>query len=161
MSQKKALLIFFMFTIIIWCHFCEHTQINDATIWQNLEDYRCEACNLPNTTIEILFVIISAPEHFEKRQFLRSTWATYSNIFPVTRFFVGMSDNSTVNTKLQDEARFFQDTCIMTHIDSYKLLPHKVNRILFASMILNCLLLGDVSSSLVNLLRLQIPPKSR
>ena len=152
MNQKKALLIFFVFTIIIWCHFCEHIQINDATIWQNLEDYRCEASNLPNTTIEILFVIISAPEHFEKRKFLRSAWTTYSNIFPVTRFFVGMSDNSTVNTKLQDEARLFQDTCIMNHIDSYKLLPHKVNRILFECILLNCLLLGDVSSSMVNLL---------
>ena len=86
----------------------------------------CHAGIAIDTTGDLLLVIISDQQNFEKREYLRSTWARQNDIFPVIRFFVGKSNQDSDNNDLEEEAKHFGDVCIMQLTDNYATLPAKV-----------------------------------
>lgn len=91
------------------------------------------SCHVPtanDTTVDILVVIISAPHHFNKRKYLRRTWAGQSDIFPAIRFWVGKSNEESVNKDLEEEEGRFKDVCRLDLTDTYAALPVKVFSIL-------------------------------
>ena len=89
----------------------------------------CDAPFLSDTTVDILVVIMSDSKNFNKRAYLRSTWACQNDILPAIRFFVGKSNQESVNKDLEEEAEHFQDVCIMDVADNYETLPIKVCQI--------------------------------
>jgi hypothetical protein len=86
----------------------------------------CDAAVVSSMTADLLVVIISDYKNFNKRKYLRSTWATQNDILPAIRFFVGKSNQDSVNNDLEEEAEQFQDVCIMNYADKYATLPLKV-----------------------------------
>ena len=78
----------------------------------------CDAPFLSDTTVDILVVILSDSKNFNKRAYLRSTWACQNDILPAIRFFVGKSNQDSVNKDLDGEAGHFQVVCIMDFADN-------------------------------------------
>ena len=87
------------------------------------------SCHVPTVndlTVDILVVIISAPQHFNKRKYLRHTWASQGDILPANRFLLGKSNQESVNKDLAEEVERFKDVCRLDIADTYAVLPVKV-----------------------------------
>ncbi|XP_050538599.1 beta-1,3-galactosyltransferase 5-like [Daktulosphaira vitifoliae] len=76
-------------------------------------------CN--NNTQLIIALIHSAPNHYDKRQAIRNTWA---KMIP-TLFFMGLSDSNITQNKIIEENQSYNDIVQGNFIDSYRNLTYK------------------------------------
>ncbi len=74
----------------------------------------------------LLALVISSPDHFERRLAIRGTWSNRS-LFPQMRsvFLIGDSQNKTKNEKIKKENEIFGDIVQESFIDSYNNLTLK------------------------------------
>ena len=70
------------------------------------------------TTIQAF--VISAPQHFERRSTIRSTWAN-TTLFPQiqTVFMLGVASQPDINRKLEEEALKYNDIVQADFMDTY------------------------------------------
>ena len=86
-------------------------------------------CQTPsNKSILFISFVIIAPQHFEKRDLIRSTWGnkSISSDFRII-FTIGMSENETINRQIEEEHRINEDILqINNFIDNYFNLTTKI-----------------------------------
>jgi hypothetical protein len=86
-------------------------------------------CQTPsNKPILFIAFVIIAPQHFEKRDIIRSTWGnkSISDDFKIL-FTIGMSKNETINRQIEEEHNINQDILqIDNFIDNYFNLTTKI-----------------------------------
>ena len=86
-------------------------------------------CQTPsNKSILFISFVIIAPQHFEKRDLIRSTWGnkSISSDFRII-FTIGMSKNETINRQIEEEHKINQDILLINNfIDNYFNLTTKI-----------------------------------
>ncbi|CAD5232854.1 unnamed protein product [Bursaphelenchus xylophilus] len=79
--------------------------------------------------IDILILILSAPNKFDQRNAIRDTWL-YEHDTPssfLVRFLIGQPDNRSVELRIQKEQRQHKDIVRYNFTETYDLLPVKVH----------------------------------
>ena len=102
----------------------EETTIDEFKI--NPKELICQTPS--NKSILFISFVIIAPQHFEKRDLIRSTWAN-KNISPEfkTIFTFALSSNKTTNKKIEEENKIHRDILqINNFIDNYFNLTTKI-----------------------------------
>lgn len=87
--------------------------------------YRVCSADLGESKI-LICMIANRPENFEKRKLIRQTWSNHS-FFPNVRiiFLTGLSNDSNVNLKLEQENQIYKDIVQENFIDTYRNLTLK------------------------------------
>ena len=83
-------------------------------------------CNKNNITLLIL--VVTSVGDFSLRNITRQTWANVQSLqtYDVTyAFFVGKTDNHTLNAQIRDESNQFKDIIQFDFIDTYRNLTYK------------------------------------
>ncbi len=74
----------------------------------------------PDHIMDVFVLVVSAPNHFDKRDMLRMTWLQH---LPKRRgghaFFIGRTENETVEERIRSESENFQDIIQLDITDSY------------------------------------------
>lgn len=76
--------------------------------------------------LQMIIIVHSAPKNFGRRLRIRQTWGFYKYIKTIKiMFFIGTSQNQTIEEKLQRENKMFNDIFRFNFTESYQSLPLK------------------------------------
>ena len=80
-----------------------------------------------DTPIDMLYMVHTAPDHFEQRMALRNSWTSNHTGFNKSRtiFFIGKS-NSSLEENVMHEYSQFEDIFLYNLIDTYRNMSIKV-----------------------------------
>ena len=110
----------------------KESALTDKLIHKHEYEFLINHESICNSDIFILFLVLTAPKHFERRQDIRNTWGSikiYNSAKLRIAFLVGEIEPATgdfqVEHKLRDESNQFQDIVQGNFIDTYKNLTYK------------------------------------
>nr|CAH0110642.1 unnamed protein product [Daphnia galeata] len=83
----------------------------------------------------IFIAVISAPNHFNRRNMIRQSWPIhlksppYNNLLGMTRFVfvLGLTENSSAQSQIDEESKIHKDIIQMDMLDSYRNLTLKLS----------------------------------
>ncbi|CAK8680051.1 unnamed protein product [Clavelina lepadiformis] len=82
-----------------------------------------------NHTVDMIFLVKSAPKNFQRRQVIRKTWGFIKSIQGMTFatiFLVGTTNSNQTQSYLEEENQIFGDLLQCNVQDTYRALPLKV-----------------------------------
>jgi hypothetical protein len=102
----------------------------ESTLEQSFEDFflnpNYSVCGFSQNKFTFITFVAIAPDRFQKRKLIRSTYGRKNTDFRVV-FTVGMSRNQTVNTLIVEEFLLYKDIIqIKNFYDSYSNLTYKI-----------------------------------
>ncbi|KAI9563616.1 hypothetical protein GHT06_011080 [Daphnia sinensis] len=81
-------------------------------------------CQKTNDGLMVVVIVVSAPNHFEKRQLVRQSWASRLK-WGRHVFLTGQTSNMTWQKKIEHESQSFGDIVQLDMMDSYRILTVK------------------------------------
>ncbi|XP_057376585.1 beta-1,3-galactosyltransferase 1-like [Daphnia carinata] len=95
--------------------------VNDVTSFRYSINAQCQKTN---DGLMVVVIVVSAPNHFEKRQLVRQSWASRLNGGRHV-FLTGKTANMTWQKKIEQESQSFGDIVQLDMMDSYDILTVK------------------------------------
>lgn len=97
--------------------------VNDVTSFRYSINAQSQ-CQNTNDGLMVVVIVVSAPNHFEKRQLVRQSWANRLN-WGRHVFLTGQTTSVTWQKKIEHESQSFGDIVQLDMMDSYDILTVK------------------------------------
>ena len=101
--------------------------VNDVTSFRYSINAADSQCRANDGILMVVVAVVTAPDHFHKRQLVRQTWASRMTNTSWGRhvFLTGRTSNSTHQKSIEEESQHFRDIVQLDMMDSYDILTVK------------------------------------